>query len=92
MDLMQLQSYPRIQYFVAESEGQIIGYIEWLQKSGLRKEVVLELEQMAVVPSFQGRGIVRGLIQKSLPRISQQVAERGASLKHVMVTTSPHFS
>jgi len=81
------KAYPRIQYFVAESQGQIVGYIEWLQKSGLRKEVILELEQMAVAPSFQGKGIGRSLIQKSLPLISQQVAERRASLKHVIVTT-----
>ncbi len=38
------RAFPRIQYFVIEREGLVLGFIEWLQKSGFRKEVVLELE------------------------------------------------
>jgi len=41
-------AYPRMQLFVAEKDGVIAGYIHWTQKSGFRKAVVLELEQIAV--------------------------------------------
>jgi ribosomal protein S18 acetylase RimI-like enzyme len=81
------RAYPRIQYFVVEHEGQIAGFIEWMQKSGFRKDVVLELEQMAVDPAHQGKGVGRILIAESLPLVAQQLAERGAKLKHVIVTT-----
>jgi hypothetical protein len=51
------RAYPRIAYFVAERDAAVIGFIEWIQKSGFRKEVVLELEQLAVLPRFQDQGI-----------------------------------
>ena len=78
---------PRMQYFVALDGTDIVGYIHWTQKSGFRPEVVLELEQIAVIPRAQGRGIGRTLIEKSLPLVKEQLGTRGATLKHIMVTT-----
>ena len=37
-------AHPRTRYFVAEIGGVATGYILWLEKSGFRKDVVLELE------------------------------------------------
>jgi len=78
---------PRMQYYVAVHDSAIVGYIHWTQKSGFRPETVLELEQIAVLPGMQGRGIGRRLIDESLPLIRERLDERGASLKAVMVTT-----
>ena len=80
-------AYPRIQIFVIQDGTQILGFIQWTQKSGFRKEVVLELEQLAVLPEVQGGGLGTRLIQESLPMVKAQLAERGASLKHIVVTT-----
>ena len=80
-------AYPRMQFFVAESNGEIRGFIHWTQKSGFRKAVVLELEQIAVHPNFHGQGIGSLLIRDSLPLVKAQLAERGATLKHIIVTT-----
>jgi len=76
-----------MQYFVALDGSDIVGYIHWTQKSGFRPEVVLELEQIAVLPGVQGRGIGRALIGESLPLVKDQLGTRGATLKHIMVTT-----
>jgi ribosomal protein S18 acetylase RimI-like enzyme len=81
------RAFPRIQYFVAEEEGVAIGYIQWIQKSGFRPEVVLELEQIAVLPDRQGKGIGRRLISESLPMVEKNVALKGARIRHVLVTT-----
>ena len=82
------QAYPRVQYFVAETKNdEIVGYIHWCQKGGFRSEVVLELEQLAVHPGFQGQGIGTRLIRDSLPHVKEQLASRGARVKHVIVTT-----
>ena len=81
------QAYPRIQQFVAIQEDCIIGYIQWVQKSGFREEVVLELEQIGVLPSHQGKGVGRRLIVESLPLVVDELGYRDAVLKHVMVTT-----
>ena len=76
-----------MQYYVAERDSKIIGYIHWTQKSGFRPEVVLELEQMAVLPKIQGKGIGSKLIEESLPMIKEDLNKSGAILKHIMVTT-----
>jgi ribosomal protein S18 acetylase RimI-like enzyme len=80
-------AYPRMQFFVAEESGAIVGYIHWTQKSGFRTTVVLELEQLAVNPDFLGQGIGGQLITESLPLVQAQLAKRGATLKHIIVTT-----
>lgn len=81
------RAFPRIRYFVAELENEIVGYIQWIEKSGFRKEVVLELEQIAVLPSKQGKKIGTALIKQSLPVIKDQLATRQSYIKHVLVTT-----
>ncbi|MBT8114090.1 MAG: GNAT family N-acetyltransferase [Arenicella sp.] len=82
------KAYPRVQYYVAENQNnEIVGYIQWVQKSGFRQEVVLEMEQLAVLPEYHGKGIGSKLIKESLPQINCQLAGRGAKIKHIIVTT-----
>lgn len=81
------RAFPRVQFHVAEAEEGVIAFIQWTQKSGFRPEVVLELEQLAVHPQAQGRGVGTAIIQGSLPLVRAQLAGRGATLKHVLVTT-----
>ena len=81
------KAYPRIQYYVADIEGRLVGYIQWIQKSGFRSKVVLELEQMAVLPEFRNKGIGKSLISKSLPLIKHHLEINDVKLKHIIVTT-----
>jgi len=81
------RAYPRIAYFVAEKDGSVIGFIEWIQKSGFRKEVVLELEQLAVQPRFQGQGIGTALITESIAQMDRLLKKRNARIKSIIVTT-----
>lgn len=80
-------AFPRIRYFLAEVDGKIVGYVQWIEKSGFRKEVVLELEQIAVRPSLQGLGIGSALISQSLPLIEMELEKRQANIKHILVST-----
>ena len=82
-----LSASPRFLNFVVESKGEVVGYIIWVQKSGFRPEAVLELEQLAVLPSAQGKGLGKNLILDSLPQVKHKLAEQGSTLKHVLVTT-----
>ena len=82
------KAFPRVQYYVAENQdNEIVGYIHWSQKSGFRQEVVLELEQLAVLPKYHGKGIGTKLIKESLPQTNCQLATRGAKIKHIIVST-----
>ncbi|TEW51444.1 GNAT family N-acetyltransferase [Psychromonas algicola] len=78
---------PRILNFVAIIDDEIVGYITWIQKSGFRPQVVLELEQLAVKPSWQGQGAGRNIITGSLVIIKRFLAKNGSTLKHILVTT-----
>lgn len=80
-------AYPRIRFFVAEDEDSILGYVQWIEKSGFRKEVVLELEQIAVLPSEQKHGVGSLLISESLKKIKEELKQRDASIKHILVST-----
>jgi len=82
-----LNAFPRFLCFIAEYDKQIIGYIIWTQKSGFRQDAVLELEQLAVMPIHQGKGIGRRLISESLPLVKTQLAKNGSVVKHILVTT-----
>ena len=82
-----LSAFPRFLSFVVELEGSVVGYIIWSQKSGFRSEVVLELEQIAVLPKHHGQGAGRELIEESLPFVRDHVAKQGSVLKHIIVTT-----
>jgi ribosomal protein S18 acetylase RimI-like enzyme len=81
------RAYPRMRYFVAVIGDQICGYILWTEKSGFRREVVLDLEQIAVLPNCQGHGIGEALIRTSMDMVVNQLSERGATLKCVLVST-----
>lgn len=80
-------AYPRIQLFVAAEEGHIRGFIMWTQRSGFREKSVLELEQIAVHPDYQGRGIGAQLIEDSLPVVEEWLADRNSSISTIIVGT-----
>ncbi|MCW5588369.1 MAG: GNAT family N-acetyltransferase [Legionellales bacterium] len=81
-------AFPRIMLFVARDEAnQIVGYIQWMQKSGFRQEVVIELEQIAVLSSYQGIGIGTQLIKESLQQIEKYLAQDNSQLKAILIST-----
>lgn len=82
-------AFPRIMLFVARDEkDNVVGYIQWLQRSGFRKESVLELEQIAVSQSHQRMGIGTKLIHGSLKAIKSYLSDTHSVLKAVIVSTS----
>jgi ribosomal protein S18 acetylase RimI-like enzyme len=76
-----------MRYYVAELAQRPCGFVLWTEKSGLRAEVVLELEQIAVDAQLQKQGIGTALILESLPQVASELASRGARLKHVLIST-----
>jgi len=81
------RAFPRMLCYVATVEDAVEGYIVWAQKSGFRPEAVVELEQLAIRPPFQGQGVGTALINKSLALVRKELSSQGSRLKHVLVTT-----
>lgn len=79
-------AFPRYQYFVAELEKEIVGYILWSEKGGFRQEAVFELDQIAVAEKHRGRGIGTALILKSLIELKKYLKKRKSKLKMVIVS------
>lgn len=81
------RSYPRMQYFVAESlDGDVIGYILWTEIIGFRHDAVFELEQLVVLPLHQRQGVGEALIRQSLCFVAEHLAARGSALCAVKAT------
>jgi len=82
-----LNAFPRTLCYLSVIDDQIVGYIVWAQKSGFRPEVILELEQIAVLPEHHGQGIGKELIENSLALVKSHLSAQGSTLKHIIVTT-----
>ncbi len=80
--------WPVNTYFVAESDSELVGYILWVEMGGFRKNVVLELEQVAVSDNHRSQGIGSRLIDDSIEEMARRFAEKGRVLKLVEVTTA----
>ena len=83
----KFNGYPANRYYVADDDC-IKGYILWVELGGFRKDAVIELEQIAVKPKEQGKGIGSLLIRESLKDVINELHARGSRLKLVKVTTS----
>lgn len=82
-----LAAAPKIFCYVAYAKEICVGYIIWSQKAGFRPSAMIELEQIAVSPSFQGRGIGKKLITRTLPDVASKLQGQGSVLNHILVTT-----
>lgn len=80
-------AFPRMLCYVIECENIIVGYIVWAQKSGFRPEAILELEQLAIHPDHQGRGLGQELIKDSFELVKIQLLKQGSTVKHIIVNT-----
>lgn len=75
--------YPINRYYVIDKKG----YILWVELGGFRKDAVIELEQIAITPKEQGKGLGSILIKESLKDVIKDLDARGSKLKLVKVTT-----
>ena len=80
-------SYPKSLIYIVEENKNIIAYIIWTQKSGFRKEVVLELEQIAVLKNKQANNVGTELIVSSLKLVKVVLLKTQSRIKHIIVST-----
>jgi ribosomal protein S18 acetylase RimI-like enzyme len=78
---------PRVLGFVVTHDTTLCGYIFWIEKGGFRKEAILELEQIGIHPSYQGRGLGERLVRESFVVVKRAIKRRGSRIKLVLVTT-----
>ena len=81
-------AFPRYLCYVITLNASVVGYIFWAQKSGFRSEVILELDQIAIHPDFQKKGLSKRLIQESLKLVQTELEQYQQTIKNILVNTS----
>lgn len=82
-----MRSFPVYHYFVLEFGGEVAGYIGWENKGGfLRPVPVIELEQLGIDPSHQGKGFAGLLCTQSLDQMIRWISENNNRIEsHITV-------
>lgn len=82
-----LSAAPRFYGYVAQAGAEVVGYIFWAQKSGIRPDAVLELDQIAVGKKHRAMGYAAQLIQTSAQLVEDELASHGQKVKAIWVST-----
>src|SRR5512133_1433169 len=82
-----LSASPRFFAFVLAIQGKLAGYIFWAQKSGIRSEAILELDQIAIHRQWRHQGYGEQLIRESLTLTIAELEGNRQSLKSVLAST-----
>jgi ribosomal protein S18 acetylase RimI-like enzyme len=79
---------PRLKLYIAKHNDEIIGYISWMEKGGIRPKAILELDQMGIHSSFRGKGVGKKLIKESLSDlVKKDILPNNRTLEMVLVMT-----
>jgi GNAT superfamily N-acetyltransferase len=95
-------NFPFVQWFIAEEDYEIIGFIVWAVEDIYEDKIVLEISWMAVDEDSQRLGIGTNLIRESLPKVKASfpnikkflitvVADDEISKSFYRKTLSPYF-
>jgi len=77
-----LKAFPLYQYFVIEYNNVFAGYAGWQLHGGFhRAEPVIELDQLGIDPSHQGRQLAPQLTKHSMREISQWIKEKNTRIE-----------
>lgn len=75
-------------YIVAEEKGKIIGLVTWLVH-GLPKHQLAELDRIAVLPEYRGKGVAKQLFEAMLKDAKLFYKKSSSRLRKLYILT--HF-
>ncbi len=73
-------------YIVAEEDGKVIGIVTW-KMHGLPKHELFELDRIAVLPEFRGKGIAKELFSKLLEEANKEYKKHGFKSRKLFILT-----
>lgn len=71
-------------YIVAEEKGKIVGIVTWLMH-GLPKHQLAELDRIAVLPEYRGKGVAKELFETMLKDIKSFYKKNKSRLRKLYV-------
>jgi len=85
-DAFLSESKKGINYIVAEENGNILGLTTWLMH-GLHKHGLVELDRIAVLPEFRGKGISKQLFDALIINAKKEFENNGKKLRKLFLLT-----
>lgn len=73
-------------YIVAEENGEIIGLTTWIVH-GLPKHGLVELDRIAVLPEYRGKGISKELFKALIDDANKELGKDGKKLRKLFLLT-----
>ena len=73
-------------YIVAEEKGKIIGIVTWLMH-GLAKHQLCELDRIAVLPEYRGKGVARQLFNELIKDAKSFYRKNNSKLRKMYLLT-----
>ena len=73
-------------YIVAEEKNKIIGIVTWLMH-GLPKHQLCELDRIAVLPEYRGKGIAKKLFEALIKDAKQFYKKNNSKLRKLYLLT-----
>ena len=86
MEVFKNESAKMHHYIVAEENGKIIGIATWLMH-GLPKHQLAELDRIAVLPEYRGKGMAKPLFEALLKDAKLFYREKKSSLRKMYILT-----
>lgn len=76
------RAFPLYQYFVVEIEDKVVGYAGWQIHGGFhRAEPAIELDQLGIDPTFQGRGLAPQLMRGCMQQLTGWMQQKNKRIE-----------
>ena len=76
-------------YIVADDNGRIAGIVTWAVH-GLPKHQLCELDRIAVLPEYQGKGVAKNLLNALVKDAKEYYKKHGQKLRKLYLLTHDH--
>ena len=86
MDVFKSETKKFHNYIIAEEKGKIIGVVTWLMH-GLPKHQLCELDRIAVIPEYRGKGIANKLFDALIKYSKQSFKKNKSKLRKLYLLT-----
>ena len=78
------EAVKKYNYIVADDDGRIAGIVTW-QIHGLPKHQLCELDRIAVLPEYRGKGIADGLFKALIKDSDAEYRKKGFKLRKLYI-------
>ena len=86
MDVFKSEAKKNHKYIIAEEKNKVIGIVTWLMH-GLPKHQLCELDRIAVLPEYRGKGIAKTLFESLIEDAKQFYKKNNSKLRKLYLLT-----